>query len=520
MIRNFFKAAGIVLAGLIALGLGFLISQPQERWMSVRGRDLRQRRIIIPRENGAGDSEYDSPAERMAYEDSISTKIALGDGEVVLSILNQDFDGDPAEEQIIAYRDYKEREGPVHIAYVDYDESQRVYRRVWDAPTAVTVPLTLSLSTQDLIGDRSVCIVVTGMENQGTQTLTVFHHASGDAFQTGPETRETGDGNFFTRIADLRIEGSIRIRETERPQSYQLGLSRGASFPIAVYGHDAESQNILDQVEIVYDFNPASGRYEQSRITKVPGTQIEQRRLRELLSGAPGVFEDFIHDLWYFVGPQGTLDSRQYIYFDSGNREIIFFGDGAQQVFNWQTSNPTRYGLYAAGQNIPVTTLRRTIDIELESLDSIRVKVFEDVRLKIRADNTWDGSYHRALPAMKDLSESRDRSLPYIDAWYESSLGRIRFTPDGVYEIVSAANRQQGRYVFFRIEGREALELRFTGSSAAGISPVESYRNQRGTREIYLVERPGSNLALSRILIGAMGIQELNEGTITLTPLQ
>ncbi|MDR1444411.1 MAG: pallilysin-related adhesin [Treponema sp.] len=505
MIRNFFKVAGIVLAGLTALGLGFLISQPQDRLLSARNRELRQQRIIVPRENGGGDAEYDSPAEQMIYEDSISTKIAMRDGEAVLSILNQDFDGDPAEEQIIAYRDYQEKEGPVHIAYVDYDEAQRVYRRVWDAPTAVTMPLTLSLSTQDLIGDRSICIVVTGMENRGTQTLTVFH-------------RSSGDGGVFTKIADLRIDGSIRIRETERPQSYQLGLSRGVSFPIAVYGHDAESQNILDQVEIIYNYDPSSGLYEQSGITKVPGSQIEQRRLRELLSGTPGVFEDFIHDLWYFVGPQGTLDSRQYIYFDSVKREIIFFGDGAQQVFNWQTSNPTRYGLYAAGQNIPVTTLRRTIDIELESLDSIRVKVFEDVRLKIRADNTWDGSYHRALPSMADLPESRDGSLPYINALYESSLGRIRFTPDGTYENVSAADRQQGRYVFFRIEGREALEIRFTGP--AGASPVEASRNQKRAREIYLVERSGSNLILSRILIGAMGIRELNEGTITLTPLQ
>jgi hypothetical protein len=518
MIRNFFIAAGIVLAGVTALGLGFLISQPQDRLLFARNNDLRQRRVIIPRENDAGNSEYDSPAERMAYEDSISTKIAMRDGEAVLSILNQDFDGDPAEEQIIAYRNYRETEGSVHIAYVDYDESQRVYRRVWEAPTPVTMPLTLSLGTQDLIGDRSICIVVTGMENRGTQTLTVFHHPSGDSFRTGPETPAAESGEFFIKIADLRIDGSIRIRETERPQSYQLGLSRGTSFSIAVYGHDAESQNILDQVEIIYDYDPSSGLYEQSRITKVPGSQIEQRRLRELLSGAPGVFEEFIHDLWYFVGPQGTLDSRQYIYFDSAKREIIFFGDGAQQVFNWQTSNPTRYGLYVAGQNNPVTTLRRTIDIELESLDSIRVKVFEDVRLKIRADNTWDGSYHRALPVMTDLSETRDRSLPYVDAWYESSLGRIRFVPDGTYEIVSAANRRQGHYVFFRIAGREALELRFTGP--AGVSPAESYRNQRGSREIYLVEHSGGNLILSRILIGAMGIRELNEGTIALTPLQ
>ncbi|MDR2136109.1 MAG: pallilysin-related adhesin [Treponema sp.] len=524
MIRNFLVALGVILASAAALGLGFLVSQPQDRLLAARDRETGRPRLIVPQGGGDGDSEYSSQAERMAYEDSVSTRIALKDGETVLSVLNQDFDGDPAEEQIIAYRDYQEKDGPVRIIYADYDEALRLYRRVWEAPTAVTMPFTFSMGVQDLIGDRSVCLVVTGMENQGTQTLAVFRYSPGD----GPEGRETGD--VFRNIADIRIEGSVRIREAERPQSYHQGISRGPGFSIAAYGHDAESQNMLDQVEIVYSFNPETGRYEQSKLTKVPGSQIEQRRLRELLSGAPGVFENFIHDLWYFAGPQGTLDNGQYIYFDPPNREIIFFDDGAQQVFRWQNSSPTRYGLYVTSQNISVTTLRRTIDIELESLDSVRVKVFEDVRLKIRADNTWDGSYRRALSAREDLPDSRDRSLPYVDARYKSSIGSIRFAPDGSYEIVSAGDTRRGHYAFFRIEGREALELRSTESRSteprsAEPQPADSsagglYGNRQDARETYLVERSENSLTLSPILIGTAGIRELNEGTIMLTPEQ
>jgi hypothetical protein len=545
MIRNLLKALGLVLVCAVALGLGFVITQPQDRLLSARNREAAQQRVIVAPGGAAEDDEYSSQAERMAYEDSVSTRIALRDGEVVLSVLNLDLDGDPAEEQIIAYRDYQEQDGPVHIAYVDYDEALRLYRRVWEAPTAVTMPFTFSMSAQDLIGDRSVSIVVTGMEDQGTQTLMVFHRPplgeapSGEA-PAGQERHETGEGESFKNIADIRIEGSIRIREVERPQSYHLGISRGASFTIAAYGHDAESQNILDQVEIIYSYNSESGRYERSKLTKVPGSQVEQRRLRELLSGAPGVFEEFIHDLWYFVGPGGTLDNKQYIYFDPPSREIIFFDDGAQQVFRWQNSSHTRYGLYVTSQNISVTTLRRTIDIELESLDSVRVRVFEDVRLKIRADNTWDGSYRRALSVRDDNAETPDRALPYIDARYGSVIGTIRFKADGSYEIGSAADLRRGRYAFFRIDGREALELRSTElrstelrstelrpaeSGSTGAPTTDSaatggalYGNQTSTRETYLVERSGNKLVLSPIRIGTMGIQELNEGTITLTP--
>ncbi|MDR2101079.1 MAG: pallilysin-related adhesin [Treponema sp.] len=493
MIKGFFKLSGIILAGALALALGFIITQPWERLLPRKSGETRQPRIIIPRERENGEPEFDSPAERMAYEDIISTKIALRDGEVMLSVLTQNLDEDPVEEQIIAYRNLPESEGPVRIAYVDYDGGRGGYLRVWDAPTAVTKPLTFSMGIRDLIGDRSVCVVATGMGEGGAHTLTAFRRIPQDS---GPG----GKGEPFKKIADIRIDGSIRIRESERPQSYQRGISGGMSFPITAYGHDPQSENILDQVEIIYTYDNAAGRYEQSRITRAPGPQIEQRRLQELLGGSPGVFENFIHDLWYSVGPEGTLDGRRYIYFDPASREITFFGDGAQQIFIWQNSNPTRYGLYVAAQSVSVTTLRRTVDIELESIESIRVKVFEDVRLKISADNTWDGSYRRAKLSNKGTPPPQS---PYLDARYESSLGNIRFSPEGVYEIRSGENSEQGHYAFFPIDGQEALEMR----------PRDG-----GAGETYLVERSGDNLLLSRARIGAAGIRKLNERAITLSP--
>jgi hypothetical protein len=494
-IRGFFRLGGILLGGVLALALGSMITRPWDRLFPRKAGEVRQPRIIIPRERESGEPEFDSSAERMAYEDIINTKIALRDGEFLLSVLTQDLDEDPIEEQIIAYRNLPEEEGPVHIAYVDYDGARDGYRRVWDAPTAVTKPLTFSMGIRDLIGDRSVCIVVTGMGSQGARTLAVFRR---EIRQPGGEDESPGE--IFKKIADLRIDGSIRIRESERPQSYQRGISPGASFPIAAYGHDPQSDNILDQVEIIYAYNQESGQYEQSRITRAPGPQIEQRRLRELLSGTPGVFENFIHDLWYSVSPEGTLDSRRYIYFDPASREITFFGDGAQQIFTWQNSSPTRYGLYVATQSVSVTTLRRTIDIELESTESIRVKVFEDVRLKILADNTWDGSYRRAKSAEWEAAPPQS---PYLNARYDSPLGKIFFSPGGGYEIRSGENLEEGRYVFFPVDGQEALELRPRNGAQ---------------RETYLVERSGDNLILSRARIGAAGIRRLNEGTITLSP--
>ena len=267
----------------------------------------------------------------------------------------------------------------------------------------------------------------------------------------------------------------------------------------------------MDQIETIYAFNGLSGQYEQIRTTRIPGSQIEQRQLRELLSGTRGVFENFISDLWYFVTPQGTIDTNQYIYFDPENREIIFYGDEAQQVFLWQNSSYTRLGLYIRTQNMSINTLLRFIDIELESLDSLRLRVTEDVQLRIVANTTWDGTYRRA--GMAKTKETISQLRPAVDAVYDSFWGRIQFNAQGEYSIYSGGNTRspfstEGRYVFYRIDNYDLLEMR----------PAEP-RGLDDNRTVYMIENAAGVMILSRVRVGLNGVYDLQEPPITLTPV-
>ncbi|MDR2478683.1 MAG: pallilysin-related adhesin [Treponema sp.] len=500
-------AACALAIGVLALRPGILSGR--------KNREHRPTRIVIP-ENGDSVRDY-SDAERMAQEDSINLKTALDDGEIIVSVLNYDFEGDSMEEQIVAYRNLPETESPVYITCIEYDAKSRAYRRMWSAPTAASRPGTISLYTQDLIGDRNACILLTGMNGQGEHTMTIFRRMTGAV--PGQSPSASGPA---AKIAELRTDGSITVQETERSLAYQQGITNGRPYIIAAYGYDPGSGNILDQTEITYVFNHASGRYEQSRITRIPGSQIEQRRLQELLSGESGVFENFINDLWYHVSPQGTLDKDQYIYFDPVNREVIFFGDETQQVFNWLNSSPTRYGLYISSQNISVTTLRRSLDIELESLESIRLRVHEDVRLKVIVSASWDGSYRRAGSAPRKEGQMERNIKPAIAAVYDSALGRLRFGKNGFYELSSGGAVKKGRYVFFQVSGQDLIELR-PDAVTGGDTRAEP---DSGPRQIYRIEParkgnvPPANLTISRVRLGAMGIQDLHEGQIILTLAQ
>ncbi|MDR1412051.1 MAG: pallilysin-related adhesin [Spirochaetaceae bacterium] len=495
--------------------IAVLVYRPEIFFRAPKPAEQRQSRVVIPRFETAGQGEEKSEERELAaFEDSMNAKIALNAGELLVTVLTQDFNGDLVDEQIIAYRNLSEPENRIYLCYVVFDRQINGYRRIWDIPTVVTRPGTISLYTQDITGDRGVCLILTGMNSGEARTMTIFKQNPGNDEEIP-----------FDKIAEIEIDGSIQIQETDRTQAYRMGLTTGKSFTIAAYGRDPESDNILDQIEVIYSYNPGTNRFEESRLTRIPGSQIEQRRVRELLSGGSREFENFISGLWYYVSPQGTLDTRQYIYFDPKNRELIFYSDEVQQVFTWQNSSATRYGIYISSQNISVTTLRRSVDIELESLNSIRVKIFEDVRLKIGVSDSWQGSYRKAEPRRGEdgrrpfsiiAADSSGEGEPgplvsYLDAAYDGPIGKLVFLKSGEYELRSGNVSSRGNYAFFTLDNRIVLELR--PGTITGVS-----------RETYLVE-PGSGespapwkaLTLVRVRLSIQGFQEVHEAAIPLS---
>ncbi|MDR1128278.1 MAG: hypothetical protein LBL20_03115, partial [Treponema sp.] len=130
----------------------------------------------------------------------------------------------------------------------------------------------------------------------------------------------------------------------------------------------------------------------------------------------------------------------------------------------------------------------------------------------------WDGSYRKANLTEAVVPKPIQKKA-YIDAVYDGPIGKIRFFPEGSYELNAGGGSRRGKYAFFRIDDRELLELRPESRSGAASE----------TRETYLLEPSAANetppdadanrknLTLLRVRLGARGIQELHEGSISLT---
>ncbi|MDR1143564.1 MAG: pallilysin-related adhesin [Spirochaetaceae bacterium] len=490
MTRGHFKVFTIVVFLLTAGGIGALVFLPRD-FFSPKDKEVQQTKVVIPQTVGAG-REFADGQQGQGGEEIQALRLSLDEGESSVAALTRDFDGDSFEEQVIAYRRLQEIDAAIFVTYAEFDSTRGIYRRRWNAPAAATRPGTLILYTEDLIGDGGICVLVAGMNGAGEQTLTVFR--KNDLSGTEP----------FSKIAEFLIEGSITVEE---PNS----RNRGRSLSIATYGRDYESANIMDQIEVTYTYNQVNGLYEQSRVVKIPGAQIEQRRLRELLNGNPGQFESFIDGLWY----QGEGEQKKYVHFNAADRELIFYNNQSEEVFNWQDSTPTRFGLHINSRNVSLTTLRRTVNVELAGLENIRLRVYQDVYLRSGPNTIWDGSYQR-VQAAETLQDIR-KAAPYLNGSFKGPDGTITFYLNGSYELTPFAGppelSRRGQYVFFNAGEEELLELRHE-------KRTESQETEGLDRETFRVTRNSETpetVTLTRVRISTRGMQDMHEPAIVLT---
>jgi len=507
----------IAIFSLCAIGIAIFAFQYQEE---TEKKERHRMRVITPSGSTTLSQDAARP-EHAATENTYILRAPMEAGELVLSVLNFDFDNSGMENQVVLFRGSSSQgngaESTVSIAFFTFDERTAGYRRIWDLPTAATVPGTVSMFALDLIGDRSNTIVVTGMNDKNEHTMTVFRRSPfNDPMRP------------FDVIADIRIDGSVAVREVQRSLAYQQGIARGQPFPIVASGRDLESDNILDRIELTYAFNPTDGIFQRTNRVRIPGAHIEQDQVRRILSGAPGVFENFISDIWYHVTPEGTIDRSQFIFFDPARREIIFFGEENQQRFVWQNSNTTRQGIFISSHNSTVTAMRRRVNIELESMDSIRITVTDERRQRIGVPPPWSGTYRRAGAVLRAMADEGHDLSPHKDAIFDSPIGRLRFLPNGEYELSAHGSFSRGRYVFFQAGGRDLLELRPDADYIDVLGALVSTRGSSDSRQVFHVTgisrsahgRMGAvpeYMGLTRVRMGASGIHDLREAQIVLT---
>lgn len=468
-----------------ALALLFVWLLIQRPALSKGNEARRSPRTIIPAENNGYTGTNSSAYDATAFDESRPQPlILLNNNEIFLQALSVDLNRDGMTDQVCAVR--KTGEPDVYLIAGTQNPISGEYVRLPDIKTGITQARTLLLYSTDLIGDRSSPIIASGMTSDNNHALSVYL----------PEVNRSGSVTLIS-IADLQSDGPITIKELSRSDAYNSGVTSGESYPIHTYNSDPRAPETLDQIERIYLWNRKQKHYEQISESRIPGKRLESRLVSQLQGATLETFEEFLTGLWYLPASTGKQGNR-YLFFNTQTREITFQNSSVQEVFIRESGAPRRYGAYLTTRNKSISSIRRMIDIELTGIDEIKIKVLEDVKLKIGVASDWDGIYRKmsdsSFPGQNQegtiVVATRKMLTEPDSGWVSDNGQKITLSPS-TYTLNTASGTESGSYAVLTIQDQVILQLRSTAaenSSRFFTVTVENKEEPISKRKLILKE--------------------------------
>lgn len=456
-------------------------------------------RTIIPQTNEKSVTSTTLPEEVQVYEDTQAQPfIVIENDETFLQAITVDLDKDGASDQICAIK--KANDPRIILIPGMQNPLTGVYTRLNTITTGITQARTLMLYTLDLTGEHTNTIVVSGISQDNMQVFAAYL----------PETDQNGQ-TLLEPIINLRADGSITIQDINRSDAYNLGLSSGDSYPIYTYNSDTSAPETLDQIESVYRWNKIIKRYTKVSETKVPGKKIESKLVNQLQTGNIDSFQDFLNGLWYMPTSASSNDTNQKtIFFNFIENEIVFFDTNTESIFIKESGASRRYGLYVSTKNSSIPSIKRFIDIELTGIDEIRVKVIEDVQLKITVASSWDGIYRKkSLYSTETQNTTKIQGLfeKPLDSWVSQEGAILKTEANNRYSLVKNKIEETGVFVVLQINGDQLLQLKPDTKNSSTFYRIEAKKNKDTIHQLILTE----------VKVSTKGVQKTTNQALTWT---
>lgn len=434
---------------------------------------LTRAKIITPKSSQTKESEAEMQGTSLSLE-KYETFVPLLPGETLISTLTFDFNNDGYDDEVIVIKNTR---SPFLIIVPGlFDANSGNYERLSPIETNFSRTRAFSYLGIDLVGEHKNSLVYQGIDDDGNYVLKAFY------FQTKIEKFE--EKNEFVNIGDFSSDGTVFIQQTERSESYSLGLSNGESFSIWVYKSEIpENENNqnkeiskLNQIQQEFRWNKTTNQYELYQEIKVTAGRVTANALSRIQDGTVETFAKFLNGLWYKTS--NSDGNVRYIYFDYASKEIILFITDTQEVYEWEDSKVRHNGIYLTTVNADIINLHRRFDISLVNIDEIRMTIRDDINLIIKETSLWDGQYKK-LSSQKSFFNTKEISdlsvfsqeLKKGSSWttadeqfsisfddYNYTLQNPDFTETGIYSLCSVGNKS---IIQFRsdLEESSLLEL-------------------------------------------------------------
>lgn len=494
------------------------------RYFAAAEKPIVRARTVVP----VATSERASGAEELSSiidAAEITSFIELNSSEILLSSMTFDFDGDNFDDQIVAVR--KSDSPYIYLIVAIYIPATNSYARVEELETGITRTRTFSYAGMDITGSHRAALVFQGVRDDGMNVMNIYH------------CNGAGMSREITLIGSFESDGTIFIQQFDRSVSYDLSQSSGNSFSVWVYSYDvgeinSQSGSSIGQIQTEYTWNVAAGRYVQSDRRYVEGAVLAEEERAKILDGTIETFAGFMDGLWYKISNEG--ESIRFLYFDYGNREIVFLYADAQEIYRWEDSNLNRNGMYLTSSNAEISNLQRRFDITLASIDTVQMHIIDDVRTLIREATVWDGEYRKmtssnTLVSVTDKKNSLSLEIKNIlegrGKWLVNGSDVFSFS-SARYSFVFGSNENTGAYSIYPVGDATVIQFRSLAGATPALQGIPqnfgAYRIVFGQKEIPASGRTPAHMVENRdeiifvpVSLSPTGVTDIDSPEIILT---
>ncbi len=405
-------------------------------------------KLVIPATTNKTE-QTDTTESYSSVEFENTSLVQLNLDETLITTLGVDVNSDTYEDQIIAVK--KANNPSIVLVVALYNSKISEYQRFTELQTPIFQVKTFSLMTMDLAGNHTNTLVCTGFASNNDSILQAYN----------PVVEKNRFS--FSKIVDLQTDGTIFIQQAQRNDNYSIYNMNADCFPIIMYSTEETPEGTdFEQVQTTYEWNKKTAIYEVTSTTRLSSKKIAAKELARILDGNVQTFIDFLDGMWYRTS---NTEEPRYLFFDSKSEEIIFFDQAIQEVYDWLNNTMRKSGIYISASNKSISNLVRYFDIALVSVDEIRIRVRDDVRMIIGTDTLWDGVYKKTTQNINSVKTKTSQQNTIVDIMEEGSgkwnfqENPVAFT-DGVFSLTEKSSNFSGVYTTTTLFNTDLIQFR------------------------------------------------------------
>lgn len=427
--------------------------------------------VIAQKITPGSDSEQsstktDSTIEATEFQ-NFSPQIIIDRNYSIYEIRDINIDEDEWDEQIILAGPLNDDKEVFKLFIADYDNRTSEYVEIYKGNISTNNLNIASIASEDITGDHINEVIITGIDTKDFQIYEVYKMIN----------IKNSEEYSFAKVFSQRIDGDFELIKSTRGNDYKINKLKGESFTIEVRKKNPESETNI--IEEKYKWNEETSIFELNSSLKVKISSASNEKLMTFYNGSSQDYLNFLSGPWFKVKDLNgniTHNMSEIFQIQTNDQSMTFFSDDKQETFTWaDNKKPIKYRNVLSFYDV-----RNNYQKSMSFSISIYIDSFESIRVKIRGNQRWGGTYTQLTENLQNVltDKSKENSLlseMEIKGLYKTNLNTEVIFDSPEYILKEDSIESKGIYTIFSLGEDQILEMKELSSNGLTVK-IKSYK--------------------------------------------